>query len=266
MQTDNGNNKRFADPSTPWGEGRPVLKDCHKICCTKFGGEREFFRPILYGCRLSCCNVKDYEDGGGCDVCCRQDLVTAKRSGLSQDIAAASCVIPGCDYNKKDSLTPNLPTGEETAEGSIEAVPGYNYDMIFRSTSSEEDATDDFPYYRRPTKYITRNISSEEEATDDFPCYRNPTKYTTSTFTEDINDDVKPVILKSRDYPIWLPRVGKRDFSNDDNEAVGCACGGVDCICTATTEVDEDDDDVVVYYAGSDDGYYSANQVRESML
>lgn len=91
MQPDKENNRRLAEPSTKRGEGRPILKDCHNICCPTNDDELEYLRPILFGCRRSCCNLKTYEDGADHNVCYRKGDIKAKKSDLSQDPATGCC-------------------------------------------------------------------------------------------------------------------------------------------------------------------------------
>lgn len=64
--------KKVVDPSTSWPELRPVLTDCHKIYCTTFDEDMHYFRSILFGCRLLCCNI--------CDAVQWEDVADLNRS------------------------------------------------------------------------------------------------------------------------------------------------------------------------------------------
>lgn len=48
--------------------------------------------------------------------------------------------------------------------------------------------------------------------------------------------------------------------SNEGEANEGCACGGIDCICTLTTDAEDDDDDDG-YYGCSVEGYYTDDKV-----
>ncbi|KAG8147270.1 hypothetical protein E2320_000030 [Naja naja] len=118
-----GNNKRIVDPSTSWPESRPILNDCYKICCTLFDEDVCNFRPILYGCRLPCCNVREdvlreeWPNNVGSYL---EERIMPKRCSLSPVQGTDMRAVPGYTPAASTSLITNLSSGEESAEDCLE--------------------------------------------------------------------------------------------------------------------------------------------------
>ncbi|KAG8147617.1 hypothetical protein E2320_022354 [Naja naja] len=231
MGSTEGNNKRIADP-TSWPESRPILNDCYKICCTLFDEDVHNFRPILYGCRLPCCNVRqdvlreEWPNNVGSYL---EEREMPKRCSLSPVQGTDMRAVPGYTPAASTSLITNLSSGEESAEDCLETTSEYKYG------------------------YRPGLLRSESESTEPWDVCRPSTTSINNKFTAFVSDDINDDARSCYDHPGHLQGGVKRYISNEGNVGKECACGVAGCICLMTTEFEDSDDSPYT----TDVGYYS---------